>query len=263
MYNNYNMNYVSSSSRKLLYITVAVAALFVAVVSGTFAYFQASASSNNITGTLADVGITLTVEKMTSTKGSASNGTSLIPFNLINSSNTLDYDLLTNSSTGAIPLGCIDNYGYTACDIFKISVKSNSSINVDGYLKIGPSKSTDIITNVKWILLGPKTTTSASKIENISSSIYNTSYLVASKAYSPLSYTDYNAKETSGSDTYLGSTFTTASTGDTLTTSYSYYYVMVWLEDTDDSQDDEGNYVGTVTFSGLGDTQGRVTASFG
>ena len=48
-----------------------------------------------------------------------------------------------------------------------------------------------------------------------------------------------------------------------INTNDSYYYFVVWLEDTNDLQDDEGTYQGTVTFRGYGDSQGRVTADFG
>lgn len=258
MYSNYNVQHNGNVKRITLYIAVCVAALFVAVLSGTFAYFTASVSNNNVvTGTIADVGITLTVEKMTSSSGTATNGATLIPFNLISSSGSFTSSSLTNSTTGAIPNGCIDSNGYTVCDVFKISAKAGNDIDVNGYIKIGPGASTYDVTNVKWLLLGPKTSTNASKIENITSSVYNSSYLTASNIKSSITYANYN------SSSVYGDVFTNSGTDGHLNTSLVYYYVIVWLEDIEDAQDDNGTYKGTVTFRGKGSTEGQITASFG
>lgn len=240
MYSNYDVKSSSNLNRSTLYVAVCIAALFVAVLSGTFAYLSASASNNNITGTIADVDITLSVTKLASSSGTASNGSAIIPFDLITST-TLD----STSLSSALGSGCIDSNGYTACDVFKIAVTADNSLDINGYLDIEPSNSSSVITNVKWLLLGSKTATSASNIQSVPTT---TSYLV------------YSNVGSSGTNRL----FTNLSTNDAvISTTTTYYYVVVWLEDTGDDQDDVGTYTGTVTFYGTGGAEeGKVTATF-
>ena len=47
MYNSNGFEYVNKTRKKLLFVMVFVAALFVAVLSGTFAYFRANVTTNN------------------------------------------------------------------------------------------------------------------------------------------------------------------------------------------------------------------------
>ncbi|MBQ6476831.1 MAG: hypothetical protein IJI43_00085, partial [Bacilli bacterium] len=52
-------------SKKILYIVVSIITLIITITGSTYAYFALSTSNNNaITGTTADVGLTLTVTKL-------------------------------------------------------------------------------------------------------------------------------------------------------------------------------------------------------
>lgn len=250
-----------TNNSKLLYVTVFVAALFVAVVSGTFAYFQVSISSNNnngndVTGQIADVSITLAVNKLPpkSNVSVAQNGPDLIPFDLVSTSNTFN----TSSLTSAISNGCIDNDNYTACDVFKITVSANNTLKVDGYLKIIPGGNGSVIPNVKWLLIKSRSTSNYTNIAALNNNL-TSGYLVASNV-KPINAPSSNGSSGNTTDGYY---FTNLSSNDqTINTTDSYYYFMVWLEDINDLQDDEGTYAGTVTFRGHGNSQGMVTANF-
>ena len=256
MYNNGYDNYSSKKyNNKLLYVTVFVAALFVATISGTFAYFQASRSANNITGSIADVGITLTVNKLQpeSNVSAAPNGVDLIPFDLISTSNAFN----TSSLTSAISNGCIDNDGFSACDVFKITVKANNILKVDGYLKVEAGNTNSSIPNVKWLLIKSKSTSNYTNIAALNNNL-TTGNLVISNV-KPIGVTN-TANLGNSTDGYY---FTNLNTADqTITTTNSYYYFVVWLEDINDFQEDEGTYKGTVTFRGFGNSQGKITANF-
>ncbi len=241
-----------------LYLLVVVASLIVALISGTFAYFQASAVNNTtITGKIADVGVTLNVSKLT-TSGTAPSSTVMIPYNLISSAGVLDVTTTTGIPK-ALSSGCVDSSQYSVCDVFKIEVKANSPVVLDGYLNIRKKNAEANIPNVKWALLGPKGTTNASNIQNITSSVYNTStYLKAGNVKSA-------SNTTTGTDVMFTNVGSSSYKGITFNTMSSYYYIMVWLEDIEDNQEDSGNYQGVVTFkaySDAGDTQGKVTAKF-
>lgn len=237
MYENYD------NKKRLLYVSVFVAALLVASLSGTFAYFQASATNNSvISGTIANTNITLTVTKMDAIDANtktAPNGITLVPFDVIDSNGGNVNTVISNATNK----GCIDDDDYNACDVFKIAVQASNPLKVNGYLEINPTTGSKI-PNVKWILLKEKTTTNYSYIKNIS---VTSSYLV-----------NANIKSQG-----VESLFTNLSDSDqTINTTTSYYYVMVWLEDTGDFQDDEGDYIGTVTFKGQGTNEGQITAKF-
>lgn len=255
-----------TNNNKLLYLTVFVAALFVATISGTFAYFQASASNNNVvSGRIADVGITLEVSKLQpkSNVSVAQNGPDLIPFDLMDVPNET---LNTSSLTSAISDGCIDVINYTACDVFKIKVKANNTLKIDGYIKIEAGDNNSSIPNVKWMLLKQRIDAPASDDDD---QYTNIAYLDGKLTSSYLTYTNVkpigapSALETTKGNTTDGYYFTNLSSNDqTIYTTYSYYFFIVWLEDINELQDDEGIYKGTVTFRAHGDSEGKVTANF-
>ena len=124
-------------NRKKLYIVVAIVSLAVAILSGTFAYFTASVTNNSvISGTIASLAIELNVTKVTT-------GDGLIP---------LREQYLSNAATAS----CIDNNGYTACHIYKLTLtnRGNVSVYVYGYITL-TGNDTD---NLKWTELSNATT---------------------------------------------------------------------------------------------------------
>lgn len=245
MYNPYedSRSSIGANSRKILYVTVAIAALFVAVVSGTFAYFTASASdTNTITGTLAATTLNLAVTKLTYTT-TAANGTNLIPMD------TTEYSDLNT----ALASSCVDNNGYTACQVYRIAitVPANSPrIPITGTVNI-TAASGSTISNLTYALLGPQTTgTTTTAITALTTTA-----------------TYYNAKVTLGNNlTFTGiDTTNNAQNGylaATTTAQATYnYYVIVWLEDSGVAQNttDSGSFTGTVN---VNSASGNITATF-
>jgi hypothetical protein len=136
-------------NRKKLYILVVIASLVVALISGTFSYYQARVIDNNtISGTIASLSIKLDVAKVTSGEG-------LIP---------LREELISKAAESA----CIDSNDYTACQIYKLTLtnKSNVQVEVDGYITLTSSTST----NLKWTELSSQTTYDNAKKRGMSKS---------------------------------------------------------------------------------------------
>ena len=128
---------------------------------------------------------------------------------------------------------CIDSNGeYALCQLYKVTL-TNGTGGVNTNVKGSVSFNNANTPNLSWILLG--------------------------NTYS--SSTNYTAE-------MLGSTFNTASSEFTnfvdsylLTSGNSVdYYILVWVNESDTTQTDEGTYSGTVRFE---DTNGKgVTSTF-
>lgn len=198
-------------SRKKLYIYVFIASFFVFGLSGTFAFMQASANKNSgLTGNIGNVGLTLNVSKVTDV-------------------NAISPNSFTSSTLGtAINSSCVVN-GEKVCDIFRVSIKANASIKLDGTLKVEPDIGASL-PNLRWSLLGNSTTTTVT---------------YSSSNYNPV----------------LINNVSNICSGFTINTSYRYFYVAVWVDDSS-AGGDNGNYKGTVTFMATGSTNGKVTATF-
>lgn len=209
-----------SQGKGLVYATVAAAALFVAVVSGTFAYFTASASNNAVQGTVANVGLTLSVTKVSAT--GTNGGGSLIPLKVTTTPGATG-DLLPTALTQTNQ--CVDNNGYTVCQVYQITLTPSSSVLLTGTLVV----SSTTATNLKWELLASQT---ARATTPTIVSVNNTGYIAGT------------------------------STAGTVLSSATTYYVVVWINETGSAQTDSGSFNGTVTFTGNGDTAGQITAKF-
>jgi hypothetical protein len=191
-------------NRRRLYIIVAISSLVVALISGTFSYYQASVTNNNtISGTIASLKITLDVTKVTSGEG-------LIP---------LQESLISSAAKAS----CIDDNGYTACQIYKLTLKneSNVSVEVDGYITLTSSTST----NLKWTELTSQTTYGSASKRGMSRS-----QLVSKD-------------KISANGTKI-------------------YYIMVYLNDTNTAQNviDKGSFGGLVEFN---TNDGTISESLG
>jgi len=251
---NYN-NVVSNNSRKILYTAVGVAALFVAVISGTFAYFTAGATNNDtISGTIGSTNLQMTVTELTYPTA-PSNGTNLIPFDTTSYSN-LNTALANNNcpgKTGSNKCSCVDRNGYAACQVYRIaiSVPANSPrIPITGTVKIvAGSEST--IPNLTYTILGPQTTGT----NDVSMDTLTTTapyYSAKVTLGNDLIFTGIDTQNTPKNG-YLGATPSAAT--------YNYY-LIVWLEDTGSSQNttDYGTFNGTVNVQSA---SGNITATFG
>jgi hypothetical protein len=235
-------NGISSNSRKVLYIAVAVAALFVAAISGTFAYFTASASNNTtINGTLAATTLSLAVTKLDN--ASAANGTNLIP---------MDTTTYANLNT-ALGSSCVDSNGYTACQVYRIAitVPANSpQIAITGTVNIA-ANSGSAMPNLTYALLRAQDTgTTAATVSGLTTSA--TYYSAKATLGNDLTFTSIDLTS-NPSNGYLAATTTATAT-------YNYY-VIVWLEDTGSAQNDtdKGSFTGTVN---VNSASGNITATF-
>ena len=177
-------------NNKKIYLVVTVVAIAIALLSGTYSYFLASVSNTNvIAGTIASLALKLDVSKVTT-------GDNLIP---------LRESLLDKAASAS----CIDSNGYTACQVYKITLtnQGNVSVYVDGYITI--TSNTSI--NLKWTELSSATTYS-----NASTRSMARSELVTGEKLAPLSTKDY--------------------------------YIMVYLNDTNEMQNlvDKGSFNGLI-----------------
>lgn len=132
----------------ILYLTVAITALFVAVISGTFAYLTAATTSNTITGNIANVKLTLSVTKV-SNMGTES--ASLIPISSSDITSAISQDKLSSSKQ------CVNDEEYTVCQIYKITITTQSTtqkVLLTGKLKLEAESAE----NIKWELLESQTT---------------------------------------------------------------------------------------------------------
>ena len=134
------MNEQKNNGRGIFYGVIGVATLVVAIIGATFAYFTASASSENkITGNMATINIGLEVTKVT-TSGDVSG---LIPM----SNNMVEVAVNTTTANRGNTNICIDDNGNAVCQVYKATVSNTSAaaVFVDGYvaLKGGSGNPTD------------------------------------------------------------------------------------------------------------------------
>ena len=179
---------------KKLYLLVFVMAIVVAFISGTYAYFSVSVSSSNnaISGSIANVKISMNVKLLTKDD-------KLIP---------LRESLLNDAAKAK----CQDSNGYTACQIYSITVNNEGSVkvNVDGYVTLTSSTSK----NLKWTELSTQTSYGSAKKRGM-------------KRSSLVKQDSIKAK------------------------SSKTYYIMVYLNDTNTEQNDtdKGSFNGIVEFN--------------
>lgn len=211
---------------------VGVATLVVAIIGATFAYFSATASNDNaITGsTGAAGGLTLAIEKVTDTNSN------LIPLNL-HTGDTAGVDT-TDQFSQAMTGSCKDGNESNVCVIYKITITNTSTTNavkVVGNLNL---TATDV-TNMKWMQID------------------------SNKA----KLTDNQVQNSTGTAKPLTTSNGTTETELSLNASGTQdYYVLVWLEEMGEAQEDndaDGSYTGTVTFNAVGaNGMNGVTATF-
>lgn len=271
--NDQNYRYDSNktlkkNSRRILYVTVIVAALFVAVISGTFAYFQLSITLNenqsNINGGIYDVTAALNSVTVNKISGTGANGDKLIPLDTNNAYDTATSETLNGSTTGAAMVNialqnnCIDANGYTACHVYKIDIKESANaprVLIDGSVTLTGTKGLNLrLTSIK-----ARSTTNATSASSLTTTdtYYNGAVtLTTLKSSNPNVYED---TLTFTSIDAANNNYLPANTVD------NYYYLIVWLEDDGTNQtsvNGGGNYVGTVTITAVNGGNQRITATF-
>lgn len=271
---NYDINLrnnISGNSRKILYLTVAVAALFVAVLSGTFAYFTASATNTTaVGGNIATISAgELAVDKLEPTTAAA-NGTNLIPLDTTNSTSLTTDTTRVAALNSALDHNCIDDNGYTACHVYQVQVGAAANAprtRIYGTFNI---TYTGTNTNLNYTIIKKQvnsgsTTKGGSANKPSLTSLFSTA----------MSSTYYTYKVSAGNNLKFTEiepgTYTSASVGNAFIGSgsasviYYQYYIVVWLEDTNSDQtsaDSGKSYTGTVTISTGAEGNNQITATF-
>lgn len=223
----------------VFYAVVGVATLVVAIIGATFAFFSASASVNgneNIAGGTQDISNALTADVTAVYTGAdAAAGPGLVPTDITDAKDNVD---------AAVAKKCVSK-GYTGCHLYQIHVKSTTTLDAvelnlasmafDG---TAPQNTADW----KWMI-----------------------YQAADDAKSNGStYTMFGDKSLVASTNFVTTDASIRTAGMQAGTDY-YYYLMVYVANTDLSQNEGTNsvlakYKGTISFAaGSG---GKVTASF-
>lgn len=213
----------------IFYAVVGVATLVVAIIGATFAFFSASATNNDVI-----VGSTASGNSL------ALAVTPLAPVTSGRTENMIPMleDDLQKGLTGTDTKSCIDSNGNVVCQVYQVTITNNgnTAVTLDATLNLTTEKGSGAGAgqNMKWQLIQAPTT------EGTVGSMMGqgTAQLFAD-----------NKQLT-----------TTERTAD--------YYIVVWLLETGESQDnvDAGiNYTGTVNVSAVGadgTTTTGLTASF-
>ena len=237
----------------VFYAVVGVATLVVAIIGATFAFFSASATAEtNVTGGTLDIASTFSVNviKLEKVGGKASSDM-LVPAKF-GENVTLTKTNAAAAVTSALTSKCEqadEKGGYTGCHIWKVTAKTGQDLAAASLtLNIKAPQGS----NWSYVLF---------KDSDDLTNLNGTAGTVTLSA-SPDAVGKFSASGTSV-DMHNGAKMAKAvDTGVSET-----YYIMVYLQNTDNSQnttkdggvDETGTYSGTVTFSAAG---GEVTASF-
>lgn len=211
-----------------LYVVLGVATLVVAIIGATFAYFSAQASTNegDITGGTLDIKQNFSVEALRVYKDNTVASDNLVPS---------DAGASIDNIKRAITAKCV-NSGYTGCHIYKITAKSGQTLNTASLnLTLTQTGATDVAA-WKYVTFTGEGDAAA---------------LVEGKSGS------FNVLDTAPVDLHSGASVTGGTD--------VVYYLMIYLENKDASQNEPGDnlatgsYVGKVTFQAAG---GTVSATF-
>ncbi len=209
--------------------------LFISITGVTYAYFAvAGNNSNTITGNAATVNLTLTVSK-------------IFPKDNANTTGVMIPQLATNAAlSSALKGSCVDANTNVACQVYKINIENKGGTAtqvVDGKLSFFKNSvmTEDVATimpNLKWRLLG--------SVDEVTP----TNSILGTNA-------NYSATGTERS-------FITNLT--MINNSKFTYYIIIWVNETNTSQEDKSTsevtkkFYGKVTFDSSNGT--GVTATF-
>ena len=224
-----NIETKNNDGKGITLITVGILTIIVAIAGATFAFFQATATANNISGESAYSATTLDLKVTLESK----NATGKLVPQLAASGTT---NVLQTAVTGADGKGsCVDANGNTVCKVYSITVtnKTTTKFYVTGTLTLTAAS----MPNLKWA-------TGTSATAGFDGTSATTVHPTTGK--------------TLAEDTTLASNVELAANG------AATYYVVVWINETGSVQTDTGTFTGTVTFDGYstsGTTVGGVTST--
>ena len=139
---NDNIKSQNNDGKGITLITVGILTIIVAIAGATFAFFQVTATNNNITGESAYVANNL--ELKVTLSSTAATG-KLVP--QLEKTGTIN--ILQKAVTGATGKGsCIDENGNTICKVYTITVtnKTSTKFYVTGTLSLDAAN----MQNLKW-----------------------------------------------------------------------------------------------------------------
>lgn len=206
------------------FIILLIIVFFISVLSGTYAYFAFSRTSDeDITGDAATVNLTLSVRRV-------------LPIE----SRKIVPQLSGNPLQSAIRSGCVDSNDNGVCQVYEIEITngSTSSVELDGNIGFRGSDLEEktiqeLIPNLKWMLV------SSFDEEDIENTILGS---------------DTIKDATSVKTNFVSNVLINANDS-------NIYYVVLWLNEIDDDQEGYSqSFFGDVTFvasNGMG-----VTATF-
>lgn len=223
---NDNVEKKNNDGKGITFLTIAILTVVVAIAGSTFAFFQVTASNNNvIRGDSAYVSNALELK----VNLSSTNATGKLVPQLASSGSGDDVvNVLQKAVTGATGKGsCVDENGNTICKVYTITVtnKTTTKYYVTGTLTLTAAT----MPNLKWA----KGTSATAGFSGT-----GTTYTKA--------------------DTALASNVELASNASV------NYYVVVWINETGEAQEDSGSFTGTVQFNGYstsGTTVSGVTST--
>lgn len=140
---NDNIEKKNNDSKGISFLTIAILTIIVAIAGSTFAFFQVTASNNNIIK--GDSAYTANSLQLTVALSSTNATGKLVP-QLAVSGTT---NVLQSAVTGATGKGsCVDANGNTICKVYTITVKNNTTTKyyVTGTLAL----TADSMPNLKW-----------------------------------------------------------------------------------------------------------------
>ena len=217
----------------IFYGVIGVATLVVAIIGATFAYFNATATTNyvnNIAGNTLDISsnaLSISVTKLTFTGANAPVG--LVPATIANTSGTPTLAGINQALNAKCEKG-----GYTGCHVYKIQASSTTNI-AEAEINLKTLTTTNTKNKSDWKYVIYKGTDSAA------SSIVTTGSMDLASAYNM------------------------HATDKTLSSTPVIYYLMIYVAEDSGVQNDSGandatgSYTGTVELTAAG---GHVTANF-
>ena len=195
-------------NRPLIYAILGVTLLVIAVSGSAYAFFQASATSDQFSGTTIDVQIKKPV--VTLVAGDKTKG--LIP---IYDGSVSGHPEQLTAATKKTPNPCVDKNGYMVCHVYKVTLKNDGGTATTVNTSVSLSGST----NITWAKMSNQTTFSS--LKGTDNSLEQGTALGANGT-TDLYFVVY-LKNTGGDQTgvdagktYTGTVTVTASTGSTL-----------------------------------------------
>ena len=213
--NESNNKRSNGDSKKITITLVLILTLMVTTTGGTYAFFSLNASNNNVvTGTAASANLSLNVSQATlgGTNSGSTKTNVMVP--------QLEAYLGTAmGSTTNKDYKCVDSNGNTVCKVYTITITNSSSaaVKVDGYITFANTT----MPHLKW-----RKTTNATTLGSNSSAAATTNA----------------GKQSLASSVSLAKNGTTGNS--------QTYYIVVWIDEINESQTDSGTFTATIEFEG-------------